>query len=277
MALTELQRDLCRLLAKHRATGRGSYVAGGAGLNVALSGTRRSRDIDLFHDTAEALVASWSSDREHIEAAGYCLTVLRERPSFVEALVQRGEERVVIEWSQDSAFRFFPLVAHAELGLTMQPFDLATNKVLALVGRREVRDFVDVVSCDEKVAPLGYLAWAAAGKDPGFSPLSIVEEAARSVRYTQSEVDALDFEGPAPNAAALASRWHDMLREARAIISLLPVDQVGTCALSPDGALCRASVTELATQVATLLFHPGSICGSWPEIRPLAPLPPAAD
>ena len=40
---------------------------------------------------------------------------------------------------------FFPLVEHEDLGLILHPFDLATNKVLALVGRLEVRDWVDVI------------------------------------------------------------------------------------------------------------------------------------
>jgi hypothetical protein len=38
-------------------------------------------------------------------------------------------------------------VRHPDFGLTLHPFDLATNKVLALVGRTEVRDWVDMVEC----------------------------------------------------------------------------------------------------------------------------------
>jgi hypothetical protein len=45
-----------------------------------------------------------------------------------------------MEWARDSAFRFFPLVENSELGLVLHPFDLAVNKVLALVGRGEARD-----------------------------------------------------------------------------------------------------------------------------------------
>ena len=52
----------------------------------------------------------------------------------------RDRESVLLQWVKDSAFRFFPLVEHADFGLTLHPFDLATNKVLALVGRLEVRD-----------------------------------------------------------------------------------------------------------------------------------------
>jgi hypothetical protein len=79
--------------------------------------------------------------------------------------VDDGEDQARLEWARDSTFRFFPLERHEEFGLTLHPFDLATNEVLALVGRLEVRDWVDVIASDERVQPLGYLAWAAAGKE----------------------------------------------------------------------------------------------------------------
>jgi hypothetical protein len=111
---------------------------------------------------------------------GFTVGVIRERPSFVEAEVGKGGQSVLMEWARDSAFRFFPLVRHPDLGLTLHAFDLATNKVLALIGRLEVRDWVDLIHASERIQPLGYLAWAACGKDPGFSPLGIVQEASRS-------------------------------------------------------------------------------------------------
>ena len=55
MALTEYQRSVCRLLAGNRIRSGESYVAGGAALNELLRAPRLSRDIDLFHDTEQAL------------------------------------------------------------------------------------------------------------------------------------------------------------------------------------------------------------------------------
>src|SRR5262249_38947407 len=156
----------------------------------------RSRDIDLFHDTDAALRASWDADRAALAAAGLAVTVLRERPTYVEARVADGDDVVRVEWARDSAFRFFPLVEHGELGLVLHPFDLATNKVLALVGRLEPRDWIDVIECDARLQPLGYLAWAASGKDPGFTPQGILEVAGQSGRYAAEEITALDFSGP---------------------------------------------------------------------------------
>ena len=123
MALTDFQRTVCRLLADHRIS----------------SSSRISRDIDLFHDTVEALEASWAADRQLLGTHGFEVRVLRERSSYVEAEIGRSGEVVLMEWARDSAYRFFPLLQHSDLGLTLHPFDLATNKTLALVGRLEVR------------------------------------------------------------------------------------------------------------------------------------------
>jgi hypothetical protein len=129
MALTNFQRNVCQLLARSRIDPGESYLAGGdATLNELLAATRISRDLDLFHDTESALDATWQGDRKLLEADGFNVHVLRERPSFVEAAVTRSGESVLLQWVRDSAYRFFPLVRHPELGLTLHPFDLATNK-----------------------------------------------------------------------------------------------------------------------------------------------------
>jgi hypothetical protein len=53
MALTALQRNICRLIAQSR-----------------IESGRISRDIDLFHDTESALEASWLNDRRLLEGGG---------------------------------------------------------------------------------------------------------------------------------------------------------------------------------------------------------------
>jgi hypothetical protein len=269
MALTKYQREVCRLLAENRVRSGESYVAGGSALNEALRAPRLSRDLDLFHDTEDALAASWAADRASLEAAGYDLRILRDRPGFVEAQVCRGEDSVLIQWSRDSAYRFFPLLSHAELGLTMHPFDLATSKVLALVGRVEPRDFVDTLTCHRELQPLGYLAWAACGKDPGFSPTAILEHAARTTRYAELELAGLDFEGPPPSASELSGTWHAALADARAIVGLLPAEHAGRAVLEKSGALFRGDSTALRSALASddLVHHPGSIRGAFPRMR----------
>jgi len=267
MALTDFQRSVCRLVAQSRIESGESYVAGAAALNEILVAPRVSQDIDLFHDTEQALEASWQSDRKLFEAQGLSVEILRERPSFVEAVVSRAGERLLLQWVRDSAYRFFPLVSHPDLGLTMHPFDLATNKVLALVGRLEVRDWIDTLECDAKVQPLGYLAWAACGKDPGFSPALILELAARS-HYSTDEVRALAFAGPPPDAAELSRRWRALLTRASETVRELPAEELGKCVLSDSGALFTGDAEALKPALAggRIRFHPGCIRGALPSL-----------
>lgn len=270
MALTDFQRRVCRLLAQGRLGSGESYVAGAAALNEALGASRVSRDIDLFHDTDAALAASWEADRATLVANRLDVRVLRSHPTFVEAEIRDGAEIVRIEWARDSAYRFFPLVEHVDFGLTLHPFDLATNKVLALVGRLEVRDWVDVIAADGRLQPLGLLAWAASAKDPGFGPGAILEGAARSGRYSAEEVETLAFVGPPPDAATLSRSWHAMLQAATETIEALPPAEVGTCVLGATGSLFRGAPTAVRSALARgeLRFHRGRIGGALPRVLP---------
>jgi hypothetical protein len=268
MALTAFQRDVCRVLAGRRRAGGESYVAGGIALNLALEAQRLSRDLDLFHDTSDAVARSWDADREILEHTGYAVAPVRERPGFVQATVSRGHDRLLIEWVHDSAFRFFPLVEHEELGLTLHPFDLATNKVLALIGRLEVRDWLDVIACDERLQPLGYLAWAACGKDPGFSPLGVIDHARRSSHYSAVEIASLAFDGPAPDAADLSRQWNRALETAQALIATLPAAHAGEAVLTTQGQLFRGQAGDLDRSLAAgeVAFHAGRLGGALPQI-----------
>ena len=262
MAFTAFQRSICRLLAPSRKE-RESYVAGGLALNVLLEASRLSVDIDLFHDTSEALIATVREDRVLLEESGHEVEFMREASAFAEAKVSKGDDSTMVQWVRDSAFRFFPLEENEELGITLNPFDLATNKVLAMAGRLEPRDWIDTMNCCEKLQPLGFLIWAACGKDPGFNPISLHQEIQRSSRYSQAELDALAFDGLAPDARELGVRWHAMLKEAKIICELLPPDHVGECVLTLGGELCRLPGVELQS-FSEIKFHKGRIGGALP-------------
>jgi hypothetical protein len=230
---------------------------------------RIESNIDVFHDARESVVASWIADRDTLEKSGCTVRSLRERETFVEASVSKAGDSVVLQWTLDSAFRFFPLIEHDDFGLALHPFDLATNKALALVGRLEARDWVDTIQCHDKIQRLGYLAWAASGKDPGFSPAAILELAGRSARYSAVEIGALSFSGTPPDAANLSQAWHAMLEEARGIVAVLPPTETGKCVLDLRSDLFMGGLAELtqALKSSSLRFHEGSLRGSLPRVR----------
>jgi hypothetical protein len=194
------------------------------------------------------------------------MQLLRESPSFAEAMVRDGGDSTLIQWVQDSAFRFFPLIEDHELGLALHPFDLATNKVLAMAGRLEARDWVDLLTSVERLQALGYLLWAACGKDPGYGPTSLLQEIRRSSRYSQAELDRLDLGDEKIDAAALGAKWHGMLRQTPAILDLLPPDELGSCVVDSAGTLFTGSTHELALALDEnrLRFHHGTLGGAWP-------------
>lgn len=272
MAPSPFQSVVLRLLARQRREHGESYVAGGVALNALLAAPRRSRDVDLFHDTTEALSATWAADRETLRAAGYEVEVTRELPSFVEAVISGKSGRTAMQWVRDSAYRFFPLIEDDLMGLALHPFDLATNKVLTIATRVEARDWVDVLNCHTRLQPLGYLVWAACGKDPGYNPLSLLSRCARR-RFSRDEIVDLEFEGDPPDAAELGRTWHEALRDAEAICACLPSEHAGACVLGGGKDLLREPPRELpaALRGGRVTFHTGRIGGSWPS-----PVPPSA-
>ena len=258
MALTNFQKTVVRLIADNRRQSGDSYIAGGAALNLLIGAPRVSSDVDIFHDSEEAVHAAFTADRIALEANGLEVDIKREWVTFVEATISRDGQTTELQWALDSAFRFFPLIEHSDLGLSLHPFDLATNKVLALVGRALPRDWIDIMECDSRLQPLGFLAWAGSGKDPGLNPVFILDQAARSARYTEPEISRLEFEGQSPSAAELSLRWKRILAEAREVVELLPGDEVGKC-------LDSASLKSAAS-AGTLRFHEGRLRGAFPEI-----------
>lgn len=224
MPLTEFQSQVLAELAKGR-TDEG-YLAGGAALHFAPNSARYSDDLDFFHDSVERVASAFSADSARLEAAGYSVTVALSQPGFVRATVTRGAHATRVDWAHDSAWRFMPLVRDPLGGLLLHPVDLATNKVLALAGRDEPRDFVDILFVHANVLPFGAVCWAAVGKDPGFTPLSLLELLKRRGRYRPEEFVRLDLAVPFDLVAAKRT-WLAALEEADAFIRTRPPDEIG--------------------------------------------------
>ena len=93
-----------------------------------------------------------------------------------------------------------PLLPRAEdedFGYCLHPADLATNKVVALVGHSEIRDFLDILQLDREYLSLGAIIWAACGKDEGYTPALILELTNRHARYQESDLKGENLVRPA--------------------------------------------------------------------------------
>jgi hypothetical protein len=106
------------------------------------------------------------------------------------------------------------------------------------------------------------------GKDPGFSPAAILEEAARANRYSAAELSGLDFDTTPPDPAELSQRWHRMLAARREIVTTLPPEAAGQAVLEAGGNLLEGDATSLRASLAAgvIVFHRGAIRGAMPQL-----------
>ncbi len=222
--LTRFQQQVLADLAEHRTDDR--YLAGGAALHIAPNSIRYSNDLDFFHDSVARVASTFAADQALLQFDGYDVTVELSQPGFIRATVSRAIESTRVDWAHDSAWRFMPLVRDDLGGLLLHGVDLSINKVLALAGRDEPRDFVDILFVHAAILPLGALCWAAAGKDPGFTPRSLLELLKRRGRYRPEEFARLDLVAPFDLITA-KSTWLAALTGAETFVTNRPPNEIG--------------------------------------------------
>ena len=140
--LTPLQRKVAELIAGLDAAERFG-LAGGA-----------------------AMILRGDVDRQTFEVRR-----LQDGLSFVRMSVEDSGEVVEVDLAADA--RLFPLETEGGLPVLSRP-ELAVDKVLAVFGRAEARDFVDLASVIDQFG-LEKLFRLASEKDPGFS-IEVFEE-----------------------------------------------------------------------------------------------------
>jgi hypothetical protein len=268
MPLTALQKDVLNVLTTNRS--EESHFAGGVVLNAADDSARYSHDFDIFHELAEEVTRASDRDVELLREAGFAVhTVSREGEwektcTFRKARVIRGGESVEIDWAADSAFRYFPIERDAQLGWRLHLFDLATNKALTLSARTETRDYVDIIELHKRF-PLAAICWAACGKDPGFTPLSLLKMMRRFARVNPTELDKIQARALDP--VVLKNTWIAISDEAEAKMTQLADEQpdvpIGVAFVDGEGR------PGWLGDEASLRIHAPSLRGCWPTVRRL--------
>ncbi len=224
MPLTKFQREIALLLAANRS--EDSYLAGAAALHRAPHSKRYSNDLDYFHDSEQRVASAFEADRDLLLKAGSTIQIEMNQRGFIRAVVSRADEMTKIEWAHDSAWRFMPPIRNEEVGVQLHPIDLAINKVLALAGRDEPRDFLDILFIHDEILTLGALVWAAVGKDPGFTPVSLLEIIKRRGRYRPEDFSRLNLVEPV-DVVALKKIWLAALDDAEQFIGSRPASELG--------------------------------------------------
>jgi Nucleotidyl transferase AbiEii toxin, Type IV TA system len=170
-------------LALRAGAGHGFCLAGGYAVQAHGFVDRISKDVDLF--TTEAAVADFAIAQVDVVDAlrgdGLVVTVERDGPTFARLAVAdpvcgyASTIELGVDW------RAYPPV-QMDIGPVLHPADAVANKLCALYGRAEVRDYIDVhgVLQDGRYAG-DELLRLAIDHDPGFDP-ALFADALRAVR-----------------------------------------------------------------------------------------------
>ncbi len=230
MPLDEFQKAIAAVLSANRDTG--SPFAGGA--VIQQHGFRLSNDQDIF--TGWDLEDIAGRDIATLENAGYTVSVGRVRDGFRECIVSRpAAGRTVLQWTHGLSREFYRPVPDELFGFRLHFADLAVNKALAAGNRMVVRDFIDLWMLDRHAIPLWRSVCAAPGKDPEFSPQSLLEEIARNWHFARiRDEDSYDttFDIPLEN---MGTELRASIAEARLVLDALPEGRYGCLQVASDG------------------------------------------
>ncbi len=224
MPLSSFQKQIAKLLSVNRHPN--SYLAGASALNFKPNTLRFSQDLDYFHDTLEQVSTSYTKDAQRLKYHGYNINLEISQPGYIRSIVSKNNEATKIEWAHDSAFRFMPVMKDPECGYVLHPVDLALNKLLALAGRDEPRDVLDVLYSHEHILSLGALCFAACAKDPGFTPHSLLELLKRRSKLRQEDIDRLHLARPI-SLVDIKQQWQIALSQAQEFFDTRPIEEVG--------------------------------------------------
>lgn len=258
MPLTDFQKSILRLLATNRS--EESYVAGAIALNSSDSSIRYSNDIDFFQVSDTVTLESAESDCKKLTEFNYSVEWALKQPGFCRAVVSKNNESLKLEWSRDSAFRFFPIIPDKDLGFRLHMADAATNKILACGGRRAARDFIDMINLHYNFLHVGALIWAACGKDPGFSPELLLELIDRNKSISPQEFADVQVVQPV-NPEKLRSSWFEIRDQSLKLFEQLETEDIGVLFIDP-----RTNNPVVPTSDKKFIRHTGSVGGCWPQI-----------
>jgi hypothetical protein len=185
----------------------GFALAGGAALIARGEIDRRTRDLDFFGLTGDAVDRLVPAAETALHAAGFTVERIQVDSGFARLVVSSADDRTELDLAADA--RLFP----AESGHpapTLRGEELAVDKVLALFGRAEARDFVDLMAVEPRYG-LDRLCRLAAEKDRGFSAAVFADMLGRfsRLRREEFELDDARYE----RLAHEVGRWRERVLE----------------------------------------------------------------
>lgn len=185
--LSPLQKQVLRIM-KDLPEARDFALAGGAALIVHGIIERSTHDLDFFSRQAEDVEGLVPVLQAALSEGGLKASIKQRHPGFARLVVADGSDVTLVDLGYD--FRLDVPVRTA-VGPVISQDELGADKTLALFGRAEARDFIDVYLLSDRI-PFERLCELAAAKDPGFSIPGLAEALRRFYRYERAEFDVDD-------------------------------------------------------------------------------------
>jgi hypothetical protein len=139
----------------------------------------------------------------------------------------------------------------------------STNKALALAGRTEIRDYLDILYLHGHYLSVGTICWGACGKDQGFTPLSLLDFAKRHMKFRQEDLAGENL-ATAITLGEMKDRWFEAVQQAETLIAALPGHEVGCLYLDSQGNPVNPDPQH--PTFSALVRHFGSLGGAWPKL-----------
>ncbi|MGD0392306.1 MAG: nucleotidyl transferase AbiEii/AbiGii toxin family protein [Acidimicrobiales bacterium] len=189
--LSDLQLRVARIIAG-LTEAEDFALAGGAALIVHGDVERATRDLDFFGTSPDAVARLVPAAELALQEAGFQVDRFIDSPGFTRFVVTDQLERTEVDLASDA--RLLPTEAGPGFEL-LSSEELAADKVLAVFGRAEARDYVDLMSIEPRFG-LARLFELAHEKDRGFSPAAFTEMLDRFPRLPRDEfpIDDIQFE-----------------------------------------------------------------------------------
>ncbi len=185
--LSPLQEQVAEIIAGLDEA-EGFALAGGAALIARGDVHRQTRDLDFFGLTTDAVDRLVPAVDRALRDAGLVVHHVQVNPGFARLIVESGDDRTELDLGADA--RLFP-AEPGRLAPTLSGEELAVDKVLALFGRAEARDFVDLMAVEPRYG-LERLCTLAAEKDLGFSLAVFADMLSRFDRLRRDEFELDD-------------------------------------------------------------------------------------
>lgn len=211
MALTALQERVAALAAALPESA-GFALAGGAAMAAHDMLDRPTRDLDYFAgpDGAEAVQRFADAFEQSAKRDGLEVSRARQSATFVRFEVSDGDDECEVDLGID--YRALDSVS-TRYGPALDLRELGADKVLAVFGRAEPRDFIDLAEVTRRV-PFAELVALAREKDSGLD-LAVLDRFMARVQAMRPERFGLDT----ASYRALVERveqWREHVRELHA-------------------------------------------------------------